>query len=621
MRFSRRDFLLTAGAASVGAVVPARYAFAEKEPLLHGLSSFGDLALPPDFKNFPYADPAALKGGVLALAPNGISGNQAFDTFNTLNMFSFKGQGAAGLNLIFDTLMTGSGNEPDACYGLVARGVTVSPNKLTYRFFLRPEARFHDGSPLTAEDVAFSLETLKNDEGTYPTYRLMMREMVSAVAEQKDIVRITFSPSRARDLHLIIAQMPIFSKSFYTAKKFSDATMEPPLGSSAYRVGKFEQGRFIEYERVADYWAKDLPVNVGLNNFDRIRYEYFRDRQVAFEAFKSGLLTFQQESTSRNWATGYNFPAIANGRVKKESIDSELPTTAQGWRFNLRRDKFKDARIREAIALAFDFEWTNKFIMYSSFKRTTSYFENSQMKAQGLPSPQELALLEPFRKDLPEAVFGEAYLPPVSDGSGTDRNLLKRANDLLMVAGCKRDGKVLRLPSGEPFTIEFFDFSTALQPHTGPFLSNLQRLGIEAKPRVVDAAQYQERVSKFDFDIMSVNAGGSLTPGDSLRLVYGSRAAATPGSLNYCGIAHPAVDAMLEKISNAHSRAELDVACRTLDRILRAEQYWVPMWYLGTSWIAAWDMYDRPANHPRFDSGAPMTWWVNPEKAKKIGKA
>ncbi len=298
-----------------------------------------------------------------------------------------------------------------------------------------------------------------------------------------------------------------------------------------------------------------------------------------------------------------------------------MPVTAQGWRYNLRRPQFKDIRIREAIALAFDFEWTNATIMYSSFKRTTSYFENSPMKASGLPSAGELALLAPYRKDVPESVFEEAYVPPVSNGSGQDRNLLRKADQLLIDAGCKRDGRILRLPDGTPFTIEFLDFQSALQPHTEALIANLRRLGIDATLRIVDASQYQQRLKNFDFDIISLNLGGSTTPGDSLRLVYGSKAAGTPGSLNYSGISNPAVDAMIEKISAAQSREELTVSCQALDRVLRSSHYWIPMWYLGTTWAAWWDMYDQPERTPRFSAGAPTTWWYNIEKAKKIGKA
>jgi microcin C transport system substrate-binding protein len=414
--------------------------------------------------------------------------------------------------------------------------------------------------------------------------------------------------------------MPIFSEAYWRGKDFEASTLEAPLGSGAYKVGRFEQGRFIEFERVPDYWGKDLPVNVGQNNFDRIRYEYFRDRTVAFEAFKNGTLNYHEEFTSRTWATGYDFPAMREGRVKREEIPNNAPSSVQGWYFNTRREAFKDPRIREAIGLAFDFEWTNANIMFGAYRRTSSFFENSDMKATGLPSPEEVALLEPFRGKLPPAVFGEPYVPPVSDGSGQDRQLLRRADDLLRQAGCKREGGMLKLPNGQPFTIEFLDFQTSLQPHTQPFQSNLKRLGIDARSRIVDAAQYQRRMEEYDFDMASRALVGVTTPGDDLRVVYGSQAARTPGAQNIVGIESPAVDALIERIGNAQTRQELNIACRALDRVLRAGHYWVPMWFKATDLIAYWDQFSRPETKPRFASGAPGTWWYDAEKAKRIGR-
>nr|WP_229426660.1 extracellular solute-binding protein [Microvirga alba] len=584
----------------------------------YGLSSFGDLKYGADFKHFDYVNPAAPKGGLLAIQIKQSTGNQNFDTFNTLNIFVLQGDGAAGMGSTFDSLMSAAGDEPDALYGLVARSVRISDDKLTYRFFLRPEARFHDGSKLTAGDVAFSLNILK--EKGHPVYRSVLTQMTAAEAEADDILRVRFSPKRSRDLHLVVAGTPIFSERYWRGRDFEASTLEAPLGSGAYKVGPFEQGRFIEFTRVPDYWAKDLPVNVGLNNFDRVRYEYFRDRAVAFEAFKSGVLNFQEEYTSRTWATGYDFPAIREGRVKKEALPNDAPAPIQGWYFNTRRDAFKDPRIREAIGLAFDFEWTNTNIMFGSYRRLTSFFENSDMKAVGVPSPEELALLEPFRGRASESVFGEPYLPPVSDGSGQDRKLLRRADELLRAAGCKREGSALKLPNGQPFRIEFLDFSASLQPHTEPFQANLKRLGIDAYSRIVDAAQYQRRLNDYDFDVTSRALAGSPTPGDSLRIVYGSQAAQTPGSQNLAGIADPAVDALVERIADAKTRAELVTACRALDRVLRAGQYWVPMWWKANNWLAYWDQFSHPEKKPRFSTGAPDTWWYDAEKAKRIGR-
>jgi microcin C transport system substrate-binding protein len=472
---------------------------------------------------------------------------------------------------------------------------------------------------VTAKDAAFSLNTLK--EKGHPSFRTILAELASAEAESDDILRVRFAQNRSRDAHLNVVIMPIFSSAWWQGRDFEASTLEPPLGSGPYRVGRFEQGRFIEFERVPDYWAKELPVSVGQANFDRVRYEYFRDRTVAFEAFKNGTITFHEEYTSRTWATGYDFPAIREGRVKREELPLDAPARSQGWYFNTRREQFKDPRVREALGLAFDFEWTNANIMFASYRRMTSFFENSDMKAVGAPSPDELKLLEPFRSQLPASVFGEPYVPPVSDGSGQDRRLLRRADELLREAGCKREGGALKLPSGKPFEIEFLDTQTALQPHTQPFQANLKRLGIEARSRIVDPAQYQRRMEEYDFDVASMALGGAATPGDSLRIVFGSQAGRNPGSRNIAGIDHPAVDALVDRIGMAATREELNVACRALDRVLRAGHYWVPMWFKAGDWVAYWDMYSRPDTPPRFSSGAPGTWWYDAEKAKRIGRA
>lgn len=615
---TRRGVIIGGAAVSLVASRAGRALAQSSTGEVHGMSSFGDLKYGADFKHFDYVNPAAPKGGTLAIQIKQSIGNQNFDTFNTLNVFVLRGDGAAGIPATFDTLMAASGDEPDAVYGLVAKSAEASEDKLTYRFRLRPEARFHDGSRLTAADVAFSLLVLK--EKGHPIYRSILAQMAAAEAATEDLLVVRFSPERSRDLHLVVAGIPIFSERYWQGRDFEAATLEAPLASGPYKVGRFEPGRFIELDRVPDYWARDLPVNVGQNNFDRIRYDYFRDRTVAFEAFKNGTLNFQEEYTSRIWATGYDFPALREGRVKKETIPNDSPAPIQGWYFNTRRDAFKDPRIREAIGLAFDFEWTNANIMYGSYKRLTSYFENTDMKAEGMPSPEELALLEPFRKTLSASVFGEPYTAPVSDGSGQDRRLLRRADELLREAGCKRDGSILKLPNGQPFTIEFLDFQSALQPHTQPFQANLKKLGIEARSRIVDAAQYQRRMDEYDFDMASRALSGAGTPGDSLRIVYGSQAAKTPGSRNIAGIADPAVDALVERIANAKTRQELVVACRALDRVLRAGLYWVPMWYKANDWLAYWDEFDRPATKPELSSGAPATWWHDAVRAKRIGR-
>lgn len=584
-------------------------------PPTHGLSIFGGLDQKADFTHFAYVNPKAPKGGTLALQIKNTTGNQAFQTFDTFNIFVTKGAGAAGMEMSFDSLMAASSDEPNAMYGLVAASVRVSADHLRYRFTLRPEARFHDGSALTAHDVAFSFLLLKTKG--HVAYRALLTHMAGARALSDHEVEISFSPQRSRDLHLIIAGLPIFSRAYYSKHDFEASTLEAPLGSGPYKLKRYEQGRFVEFERVKNYWGAALAVNVGTNNFDVIRYDYYRERQIGFEAFKSGQTNFNEEYTARLWATAYDFPAVLDGRVKKVEIPNGLPTGTQGWVFNLRRPHLQDARIRRAIALAFDFEWTNRNIMYSAYQRTTSYFDNSPRKAIGPPAPDELALLEPFRANLPAEVFGEPWVPPVSDGSGADRALLKQADDLLKQTGCTRvQGKVI-LPNGTALKLEFLDSNGALQPHTEPFQANLRRLGIEASTRLVDDAQYVRRLQDFDFDIVSLSLSGSPTPGDELRLLYGSEAAQTKGSRNLSGISSPAIDAILERISQAQTREDLDLACRVLDRLLRAGAYWVPMWYRNKNLIAYWDLFDRPDRQPRYSTGAPSTWWWNGEKAAR----
>jgi microcin C transport system substrate-binding protein len=624
LHFSRRS-ALRLGTGFLGSLGLASFptwsalAEAEKETggtQTHGLSIFGDLALPPDFPYFAYVDPQAPKGGQILLQPAGGGPNSNPTTFNTLNVYILKGDGAAGMGVIFDTLMAGNSDEPDSLYGLVAQKVWISADKNLYRFFLRKEARFHDGTPLSAHDVAFSLGILKSQG--HPVIRQSLRDFDSAEAEADDVLLVRLKPGHMREAALTVAGQPIFSAAYYAKQPFNETTLEPPLGSGPYKVGELDQGHFISFTRVADYWGKDLPVNRGQDNFDTIRFEYFGDRKVAFEAFKAAVFTFREEFTSAIWSTGYDFPAVKEGRVKRETLPDQLPLGTQAWFLNLRRDKFKDIRIREALEQAFDFEWTNKYIMYGLYRRTVSYFQNSPMAATGKPSPEELQILAPFSKQLPQAVFEDVCVPPVSDGSGEDRTLLRRANDLLLAAGCKRQDSSLLLPDGKPFEIEFLDFDNGLEPHTAAYIKNLNLLGIAARFRVVDPAQYKERTDNFDYDVATSRFGLGLTPGEAMREYFGSEAAHLPGSLNVSGIADPVVDALIESVIAADTRPALVTACRVLDRVIRAGRYWIPQWYKATHWIAYWDMFGRPPAQPRYARGIPDTWWYDAAKAAKL---
>ncbi len=612
---TRRDALvLGAGAVASAAISPG---LAQTEPpARHGMSAFGDLKYPADFKHFDYVNPNAPKGGMFSHIGSTRAFNQNFLTFNSLNSYILKGDGAQGMQLTFASLMVRAVDEPDAMYGLAARAVQISPDGLTYRFLMRPEAKFHDGTKLTAHDVAFSLQILK-DKG-HPIAQQLLRDFAGAEADRRcDRGRALRAASAAATCRCS-SRLPIFSRAYYSAKSFDETTLEVPLGSGPYKVGRFEAGRYIEYERVKDWWGADLPVSRGQNNFDVLRYEYYRDRDVAFEGFTGKSYLFREEFTSRIWATRYDFPAIRDGRVKRDVLPDETPSGAQGWFFNTRREKFKNRRLREALIYAFDFEWTNKTIMYGSYTRTHSVFQNSPMMAEGKPSVDELALLEPFRGKVPDEVFGEPFLPPVSDGSGQDRALLRKASAILQEAGYPiKNGKRVT-PQGEPITIEFLLDEPSFQPHHSTFIKNLTLLGIDASMRMVDPVQFRKRVDDFDFDIVVQRFAFSSTPGDSLRSYFSSQAAAIKGSQNLAGIADPVIDALVEQIIAADSRPSLTASCKALDRVIRAGRYWIPHWYKASHWIAYWDMFGRPAGKPRYARGIPETWWYDRDKAAQV---
>jgi microcin C transport system substrate-binding protein len=606
----RRVLILGVGAAAASRLSPAFAQDAAAER--HGMSAFGDLALAPDFKHFGYVNPDAPKGGKYSESVSSRGYNGSFLTFDSLNAYILKGTGAFGMDFAFATLMSVNADEPDAMYGFAARAVRIAPDGLTYTFLMRPEAKFHDGTPLTAADVAWSINTLK-DKG-HPIIAQLLRDCKGAEAEGDTLV-VRFAPKRARDVPLFVAGLPIFSKAYYTKHEFDQSTLDIPLGSGVYKVGRFEVGRYIEFERVKDWWGASLPVMRGLYNFDVIRYEYYRDRDVGFEGFTAGNYLFREEATSRTWATRYNFPAFNDGRVKRRVIPDHTPSGAQGWFINTRRDKFKDRRLREALIDAFDFEWTNKTIMYGSYERTQSVFENSPMKAVGPPGPEEVKLLEPFRGKVPDEVFGPPYLPPVTDGSGQDRRWLHQAAKLLTDAGCGiKDGKRV-LPGGEPLSIEFLVDEPNLQPHHFPLIRNLGILGIQASLRLVDPVQYRRRVDDFDFDIIIDRFSFSLTPGESLRTYFSSQAAGIKGSQNHAGIADPAIDAMIDHIIAANTREEMTFAARALDRVFRSGRYWIPHWYKPNYWLAYWDVFAWPEKQPRYGRGVPETWWADAAKA------
>ena len=616
MIWTRRDVgRLAAGAGAIAVLPPGLapgLAWGAGTTVSHGVSAFGDLKYPAGFARFDYVNPDAPVGGVFS---TGFGGG----TFDSLNTHILKGNPAIGMGLTFDSLMTGADDEADSIYGLVARSIEYPPDRLWAAFELRQEARFSDGSPVTAEDLVFTFEILR-DKG-HPSFRLQLAAVIGVTAEGPLRVRYDFHPEAPRrDLPMTVAGLPILSKAYYQTRDFTESTLEAPLASGPYMVEKAVPNRTISYRRRDDYWGWHLPVNRGRWNYGRIRFEYFRDRSASFEAFKAGTYTFNEEFWSKLWATGYDFPALRRGDVVRETIPDNTPSGSQGYWFNLRREKFQDPKVREAISIAFDFEWSNSRLFYKLYNRTDSFFEGGPMQAAGKPTPGELALLEPLADQLPPGVIDDpAYVPPVSDGSGRNRTSLRRAAQLLDDAGWKvRDG-LRRNDKGETLTIEFLETSgSAFDRITVPYTKNLKKIGVDAQHRQVDPAQYARRIETFDFDIVVSRKVMRLTPGIELRRYFHSGSANSDGSQNYAGVASPVVDALIDAIERTTNRQQLTNAVKALDRVLRAMHIWVPQWHKGTHTVAYWDIYGRPAVEPLLSLGEIDLWWIDPEKHARL---
>ncbi len=578
----------------------------------HGLSIFGELKYPADFKHFDYVNPNAPKGG--RMVTMGTGGASTFDSFNA---YIQKGDAAQGLEFLFDSLMARANDEPDAAYGLLASSADVAADGMSVTFNLRPEAKFSDGTPVMADDVAASFTMLK--EKGHPSISLTLRDVTAAEVIAPQTVRYTFSGSLTRDLPLIVATLPVFSKAFYASQAFDETSLKPPLGSGPYKIKDFAPGTHVTYTRRDDYWAKNLAVNVGRFNFDELRYDYYRDRNIELESLKSGQFDYREEFTSVNWATAYDIDAVRQGRLVKDTLPDDRPSGAQGFFINTRRDKFKDVRVRQALDLAFDFEWSNKKLFYGLYQRTSSFFENSDMKATGKPSAEELALLEPFKDKLPPAVFDEPYTPPVTDASGNNRDNLKKARDLIQAAGWAPGAdRLLRNSRNETLDVEILLFEPAFERIAGPYTENLKKIGVNASIRRVDPAQYERRMKSFDFDVSTQRYSLRLTPGVELRAYWGSDAAKLDGSFNLAGITDPVIDAMIDKIMAAKSRAELVTATRAVDRILRVGHYWVPHYYKASHTVAFWNKFSRPTTKPKYDPGVIDTWWIDKDKAAAL---
>ncbi|MBO6947933.1 MAG: ABC transporter substrate-binding protein [Rhodospirillales bacterium] len=602
--------LLRAMTVAVGifALAPA---YADDPKPQHGIAMHGDLKYGPDFQQYEYVNPNAPKGGQIRLG--------AIGGFDSLNPFIVKGNAAGGASFVYDTLLTSSADEAFSEYGLLAETVRTPEDRSWVEFKLRDEARWHDGKPITADDVIYSFNILV--EKGAPFFRFYYGSVERAVKIGPKTVRFDFKPGENRELPLILGQLTVLPKHYWETREFDATTLEPPLGSGPYRVKSVEANRNIVLERVKDYWGKDLPVNIGINNFDVIEFEYYRDAQVAIEAFTGGRFDFRRENSSKAWATAYDVPAVKKGLIKLEEFDHDRPAGMQGFAFNMRRDLFKDPKVREALAYAFDFEWSNKNLFYGQYKRTRSYFENSELAATGLPSEAELKLLEPYRGQIPDEVFTKEYNPPKSDGSGNIRSNLRTGSKLLRDAGWViKDGVRVNEKTGKKLEFEVLLVSPLFERIVLPFAKNLEKLGVTARVRTVETAQYQRRTDTFDYDMIVGSWGQSLSPGNEQRDFWSTDAAGREGSRNATGIKSKVVDELIEKLIAAPDREALITACRALDRVLQWQHLVIPHFHAGYDRIAYWDKFGQPKVTPTRGTQF-LTWWVVPDKAEAISNA
>jgi microcin C transport system substrate-binding protein len=616
---NRRTLIKLASAAPLAGmsakVVGVSVAHADEKQYAHAITLYDDIKYPPGFKHFDYVNPDAPKGGKVRLYLLG--------SYDNLNPYTIKGD-TSGVTTN-EALIVRALDEPTTDYGLIASGIWYPKDKSSVSFKLRPEARFHDGTPVTAADVIWSLEILRK---THPQYSTYWANIVKAEQSGDHDVTFTFDSAGNRELPSIAGQVPVLPKLWWTGKDkdgkqrdIERSTLEIPLGSGSYKIESFKPGQSVKLKRVEDYWGKDLPVNIGQNNFDEIEYSYYRDATVAFEAFKGDQYDFRAENSAKAWATGYDFPAIKDGRVKKDKFEFEEVQPIQAWVMNLRKPKFQDERVRRALNLAFDFEWSNQNLFFGEYTRARSIFNHSEFEAKGLPSLDELKLLEPLKAELHPDVFTKEYSNPASANPQDRRKNLREASKLLADAGWKvtKDGSknILKNEKGDRFDIEFMLDSPLMERIGLPYSQQLEALGFGVTIRTIDPAQYVERTKKFDFDMVSSVWGQSLSPGNEQRGFWGSKAAETNGSQNYPGIKNKGIDALIEKLIFVEDRKALVTACRALDRAVMANNFFVPMWYAPYDRVARWDRFGQPDTMPKFALGFPTIWWWDAEKAKK----
>ena len=593
------------------AIVVAGLAGTARAEPQHAIAMYGEPKYGPDFTHFDYVNPDAPKGGKVTLT--------AIGSFDTLNPYTIKGVPAAGLGLTYDSLMTSSADEASVEYGLLAESIEVAPDRTWVEFVLRPEARWHDGKPVTAEDVVFTFKTLSDAHPFYKAYYSPV-DRVEVKGDRR--VRFTFKPGDNHELPLILGQLPVLPKHYWEGNNFSQATLEPPLGSGPYKIASVDPGRSITYQRFADYWGRDLPVNRGRYNFDTITYEYYRDATVALQGFRGGLADFRQENSAKTWATGYDFPAVKEGKVTVEEIPNQAPAGMQGFVFNTRRPVFADPKVRQAIGYAFDFDWANDTLFHKAYKRSDSYFENSDLQAEGLPGPLELKLLEPLRDQIPPEVFTKRYEPPKTEGQhGMRKNLLEAKRLLDESDWVVNDGRRVNRKTGQPLAFEILLDSPTFERVALPFIENLKRLGIQATLRTVDTTQYENRVRDFDYDMIVGIWPQSLTPGNEQRDFWGTDSADRPGSRNYAGIRSPAVDSLIDAIVRAGTKEELHAAVAALDRVLLWGHYVVPHWHHGAYRVAYWNRLKRPEQTPPYGLGFDAWWAEDGSPAGAAGAA
>lgn len=557
---------------------------------------------PANFQHFEYVNPEAPKGGTLRQA--------GFGSFDSLNPFINKGVAADDIGLIYDTLTTNSLDEPFTVYGLLAEKIEKGPNNSWVRFHLRPQARFHDGEPVTADDVVFTFETLMSKGA--PHYRGYYADVEKVVAESPRRVRFDFKHAGNRELPMILGQLPVLPKHWWEGREFTSGSLEIPLGSGPYRVEKVQAGRSIRYARVEDYWGKDLPVNRGFYNFDHVNFDYYRDNTVALQAFKAGHFDYWEERIAKNWATAYDIPAVRDGRIIRDEIHNHNPAGMQGFVFNIRRPTLNDRRIREALGLLFDYEWTNRQLFNGAYTRTRSYFENSELAASGLPSEGELKILEPLRGKVPDEVFDKAFELPKTQGNGVIREQQRQAYRLLTEAGWKVENDQMLDAQGKPVKLELLLLQADFERVLLPYKRNLADLGIELEIRRVDVSQYINRLRSRDYDMIVSGFGQSNSPGNEQREYWHSASADNPGSRNFIGLKDPAIDVLVEGLIGADSRKELVAHTRALDRVLLWGHYVVPNWHIKTWRVAYWNHLAHPQVTPQQDIGL-MTWWRKPD--------